>query len=185
MAEMPSFLRPPVWTNQDLILYHATINLYISSIRNRIDVMRGRPKRDFGQGFYTTTKRRQAQAWAWRCAIEYSDENPLSRRRPRPMIVRFGVDRDAIAGLETLSFVRGDHEAADFWSFVHHCRSGEIGHARSVPPNPGEWYDVVVGPVAAFWDMNLMIADSDQMSFHTPRGADLLGRSLTSVQGIS
>lgn len=185
MAALPGFLRPPAWTNQDLILYHGTVNFHVSSIRERVDVTRGKPKRDFGRGFYTTTKRRQARSWAWNAVAESESLDPSARGRVRPMVVRFRVDREAFAGLGVLSFVRADDRAADFWSFVHHCRSDEPGHGRPVPPNRDGWYDVVVGPVAAFWETSLVIADSDQFSFHTPRAADLLDRSLAGVERVA
>lgn len=56
---------PAHWTNQDLPLYHGTLDRYVSSILSGVDVTKGRAHTDFGKGFYTTTVERQARAWAW------------------------------------------------------------------------------------------------------------------------
>jgi hypothetical protein len=50
---------PGQWTNQDLRLYHGTVDLMVSSILAGIRLDRGRVHTDFGQGFYTTTHQRQ------------------------------------------------------------------------------------------------------------------------------
>jgi hypothetical protein len=36
------------------------------------------------------------------------------------------------------------------------------------------WYDIVSGPVAAFWKQRSPMADSDQVSFHTQGACKLL-----------
>jgi hypothetical protein len=72
-------------------------------------------------------------------------------------------------------FVRDDFHANDFWSLIYHCRSKKPGHERKVTAtNPSRWYDVVAGPVAAIWRTRLAIANADQFSFHTARGAKVL-----------
>lgn len=184
MATVPGFLNPPPWTNQDLVLYHGTLDIHSHSIRTRIDPSRGSPETDFGQGFYTTTFRRQARVWAWQLAQDYNDRVPAPIRPVRPVIVRFSLSREAIAGLRCLAFVRNDFDAKDFWSFVHHCRDTRPGHGRLVPPARSDYYDVVIGPVAAVWRTSLAISNVDQISFHTHRGARLLDRSLTGIARV-
>jgi hypothetical protein len=71
--------------------------------------------------------------------------------------------------------VRGSFDADDYWSLVFHCRSGNPGHRRG---GPVPFYDVVVGPVAAFWQQRLAIQDVDQVSFHTQPAIDLLAKSI-------
>ena len=115
----------------------------------------GRPRTDFGRGFYTTTLLRQAQTWAFQTV--QTDPGGAAA------VVAVEVDRNELAALEVLSFVRGDFDAEDFWSLVVHCRSGNPDHARA----NGGWYDVVAGPVASFWRQRLTISGVDQMSFHT------------------
>ena len=46
-----------------------------------------------------------------------------------------------------------------------------------VEKNANAYYDVVYGPVSAFWQQRLAIQDVDQVSFHTERSITLLNRS--------
>lgn len=94
------------------------------------------------------------------------------------------MSRDELAKLECLAFVRGDFDARDYRSLVHHCRSGNNGHMRVVPPNSGEWYDVVAGPVAAVWRTRLSLGGCDQISFHTTAAAQLLDQSLVKIRKV-
>jgi hypothetical protein len=156
MSTPPVFQQTRPWTNQTIRLYHGTTTAHLASIRESgVSVALGNSKKDFGPGFYTTTIERQARSWAWQ----------LSKRRLAIAVVLYAdVDRDALAGLDSLAFVRGDFDAEDFWSFVTHCRSGGTGHARS---GPGSFYDMVVGPVALAWAQRGLFAGADQISFHT------------------
>ena len=183
MTAVPAFLAPPAWTNADAVLYHGTIDVHARSIRRGIQVRRGNPNTDFGRGFYTTTSRRQARSWAWQLSIDYNAKLPPGRPSASAVVIRFLVPRDRLARLQSLSFVRGDYHAVDFWSFVHHCRSGG-DHRRLVPPNRGPWYDMVAGPVAAVWRTRLLISDADQFSFHTGRAATLLDASWSRAERV-
>jgi hypothetical protein len=161
----------PPWTNQRLILFHGTLSVHAATIvSSGVNVTLGRPYTDFGQGFYTTTVEQQARSWAWQLS--------LRRRGTFPAVVRFDVDRDQLASLQSLWFVRGSFNADDYWSLVFHCRRGGAAHGRAV--NNG-WYDIVVGPVAASWRTRLTIHDADQISFHTPPAAALLDASNPTV----
>ncbi len=83
----------------------------------------------------------------------------------RPALVIFRLARDALASLETLAFVRGGHDADDFWSFVFHCLNGARDHARI---QPAQYYDAVVGPVvASSGRQRIVMLEYDQLSFHT------------------
>ena len=166
MATVPPLFIPSRWTNQNLTLYHGTVDVHVPSILAGVNVYQGRAHTDFGRGFYTTTVERQAQAWAWQ----------LSQRSPGtlPATMRFEVDRDHLTDLQCLWFVRGSFDADAFWSFVFHCRTGVGNHARATHQG---WYDVVIGPVAASWRQRLTIYDADQVSFHTVRAAHLLNNS--------
>ncbi len=182
----PYFLKSSPWKNDNLYLFHGTLDIYAKSIRKGVDVERGRDRRDFGRGFYTTTIKRQARAWAWQSALDYNDARSRSEPEVAPVVFSFQVDRNDLAGLQCLSFARADHNADDFWRFVQHCRAGAIGHARHVyHPRFGEWYDIVIGPVAAFWRTRLAIVDSDQVSFHTGAGAQLLNRSPRRMEKVA
>lgn len=166
MAYPSSPFPTAVWTNKSLRLYHGTIDTEVQSILAGVNVTKGPSNRDFGQGFYTTTLGRQALTWAWQRSVR--------KRGTNPVVIQFDVDRDDLASLDSLWFVRGSFDADDFWSLVHHCRSGRASHARRIA---GRQYDIVIGPVAASWKQRLSISDVDQVSFHTRRGARILDAS--------
>ncbi|MBV9039254.1 MAG: DUF3990 domain-containing protein, partial [Acidobacteriaceae bacterium] len=132
---------------------------------------RGRTHTDFGPGFYTTTILRQAHMWAAQLAA--------TKGSVAAAVVQLIVPREELAKLDALAFVRGDFDADDFWSLVYHCRRGAADHGR-VPSAPDylSMYDVVYGPVAAFWNQRMAIVDADQVSFHTPRAEAVLNRSV-------
>jgi Protein of unknown function (DUF3990) len=165
MVTMPPPYPPHPWTNQHLTLYHGMVDVHVPSILRGVNVAQSRVRTDFGQGFYTTTVEHQARSWAWHAA----------QRRPRtlPVVICFDVNRNDLAGLDSLWFLRGSFDAEDFWSLVFHCRAGG-SHQREAPHM---WYDIVGGPVAASWRQRLTLHDVDQVSFHTPRAATLLDRS--------
>ena len=165
MATLPVVVfPPPYWTNQDIVLYHGTVDRFVLPLTSGGVVSSiGKPGTDFGPGFYTTTVLTQAQMWAYQLSA--------SRAGTAPAVVEFTISREALATLQTLAFVRGDFQAEDFWSFVHHCRKGATDHGR-IPPQ--RYYDVVYGPVAAFWNQRMTIAAADQISFHTPAADTLL-----------
>src|SRR5262249_49794225 len=122
MAPVPAAFSPPTpWTNQNVLLYHGTLDVHVASIRGGVNPALGRAATDFGREFYTTTVERQARSWAF----------SLSKRRPgtRPAVLRFDVSRDDLAGLDSIWFVRGNPDADDFWSLVVYCRTGGIAHA--------------------------------------------------------
>lgn len=162
MSAKPIVFHPRSWTNQDIVLYHGTLDRYISAIKSRIKVASGKRFKDFGPGFYTTTWLRQAQMWAHEIAAV--------TRGAMPAVIRITLSREKLAGLDMLAFVRGDFDADDFWSFVHYCRKGASDHRRK---GRVRYYDVVYGPVASFWNQRMIIANADQVSFHT-RAAELI-----------
>ena len=77
-----------------------------------------------------------------------------------------------MAVLDHMAFVREDFSPnSDYWQLVTHCRSGN-DHARAGAPGTG-YYDVVYGPVSLFPQF-LVIADADQISFHTEHALTVL-----------
>ena len=167
MAALPIIFPPPLWSNQDIVLYHGTIDAHATAIVASVRVSLGKPYTDFGAGFYTTTLRRQAHTWAAQIA---ATKSPVTA----PAVIQITVAREDLARLQTLAFVRGDFHADDYWSFVHYCRAGALDHNR---PHPFGYYDVVYGPVAAFWNQRMIIADADQIRFHTVAGEAVLNKS--------
>ena len=99
-----------------------------------------------------------------------------SSRKPgtKPAVVEVIVSRGDLAAPQALGFVRGDFHADDFWSLVHHCRAGALGHGLF---HSNQFYDVVYGPVAAYWNQRMSIAGADQISFHTAAAAAALNKS--------
>jgi len=168
MASTPIVYPPLPWTNQDIVLYHGTVDAAVKSIvSGPIQTRLGKTHTDFGPGFYTTTLLRQAHTWAAQIAA--------TKPGTLPAVVELHLPRNGLATLQSLAFVRGDFAAEDFWSLVHYCRSGATDHARR--PLPASYYDVVYGPVAAFWNQRMSIADADQLSFHTVAAEAVLNKS--------
>jgi hypothetical protein len=163
---MASNTPAPPWTNAPLALYHGTLERYLPSLLQGIDLRHTRPRSDFGPGFYTTTSERQAREWAHELARRSSGATPA--------IVQFTASRDALAALTSLWFARGDRNADDYWSLVYQCRQGIRNHGAGTADG---WYDLVVGPVALNWSRRQIRAGSDQVSFHTVRAIDLLNAS--------
>lgn len=147
-------------------LYHGTVQPHAGRIVDAgVDLSRVQAGTDFGPGFYTTTVERQAKHWAYRLATQQAATSAA--------VVRLDMDRDELARLDTLAFARGDFEAEDFWSFVVHCRKGAPDHARG----GHGFYDVVIGPVASFWQQRALIYGADQISFHTAAAERVLNSS--------
>lgn len=166
------FNTPVAWTNQDITLYHGTLTAHVPSLSKGINPLLGRSCTDFGIGFYTTTLLDQAKSWAWQAACRaVAAGNPTATGS----VLVYTLNRERAAALDSLAFVRGDSDAEDFWSFVFHCRNGLPGHGRRLPgPAAKAVYDIVYGPVAAFWTQRALIAGADQISFHTLAAARLL-----------
>ena len=161
-----------MWSNQPLKVYHGCDDLSASRIvlgdgAHGISLASGSPTTDFGQGFYTTTNVHQAEQWGNR-----RFHIGKSRGAKSAAVVEFTIDRDVLAGLEHMAFVREDFAPnSDYWQLVAHCRGGN-DHARSEPTGKG-YYDVVYGPVSLFPQF-LVIGDADQISFHTQEALTVL-----------
>ncbi len=151
-----------MWKNQPLKVYHGCDDVSANQIvpaggRHGISLASGSPTTDFGQGFYTTTNVHQAEQWANRRFYIGQGRGAKSAA-----VVEFTIDRDTMADLEHMAFVREDFAPnSDYWQLVAHCRSGN-NHARA----GSGYYDVVYGPVSLYPQF-LVIANADQISFHT------------------
>ena len=161
-----------VWTNQNVILYHGTQSEAMRDINQlrSFDLARCRKDVDFGMGLYTTTNEVQAEEWARRAARRFNSIHSRARAQADPCVIKFSCDRDTIARLESLFFVR---PTSDYWELVRHCR--RLGnHVRSATAT---WYDLVAGPVANA-DLKTVIGGYDQVSFHTPNACTSLYNSI-------
>jgi hypothetical protein len=151
----------PPWHDQAVELFHGTTDACVQDILKAVDETIGGALKDFGRGFYTTTSLDKARDWA----------NVKARRvGGTAAVLRFDVSRNDLAQLDCLFFARGDPTAVDYWSLVQYCRTTGVDHNRLHTP----WYDLVVGPVTGTWKRQTIIADTDQISFHTPYGVAVL-----------
>lgn len=133
------------------------------------DVSRSRKNLDFGQGFYLTSYRNQAERWALRKA---------SFTQSRAIVNVFSLAND-LSGIKVLEFPENDEAWVEF---VCRCRKGET---------PGEGIDLIVGGVAddrvyeavnmyfrGYWDMSTTLEAlrfyerNDQYCFVTQRAID-------------
>jgi Protein of unknown function (DUF3990) len=154
----------PAWNDQNILLYHGTSDLWTGSILQAVDLTKARPLTDFGLGFYTTTNLDQARRWAITVARIWGGS---------AAVIEFSVERNALAKLECLVFVRADMMATDFWSIVQYCKTIPGDHNRAYQAG---YYDIVAGPVPGDWKKQTVIRDSDQLSFHTNAAVDVLNQ---------
>ena len=95
----------------------------------KIDLSKCRPYKDFGQGFYLTEIKEQAEKMASRTAHIYEGE---------PIVTEFEFDESALTKLSVKQFDEPNEE----WAlFVLANRSKEN-------QQPTHSYDIVIGPVA-------------------------------------
>lgn len=186
---MPPILNPsPPWKpdrSDYVILWHGCTVLEKNAIQaNGIDLSLCAVNTDFGRGFYTTTLERQARQWAWGRFYKWQLLHPTGTGN-QPVVLRFRVRRSAspsVTGpldegldeLTSLAFVLADYHYEDYWSLVQHCRQSTTIAIDDHRHPKGGWYDLVSGPVAAFWEQRVAMHDADQFSFHTDKGVGLL-----------
>jgi len=175
---------PVNWSNQPLVVYHGTIDVYAQNILQHVRVAAGSQMADFGQGFYTTTVLQQAITWAEQKRLRSTRGHPQAA----PAVLEFKVDRNRLASLSSLCFVRGHFNAEEYWSFIWHCRKpGGAGHHFYKPDKKTAYglYDVVSGPINAMWTQRIATYDGDQISFHTQAAENLLNnRHQTSIKRV-
>lgn len=95
----------------------------------QIDLAKCKPYKDFGQGFYLTEIKEQAEQMARRTATIYGGD---------PIVTEFEFDESA---LDDLSVKRFENPSEEWALFVMANRSRENTH-------PTHSFDIVVGPVA-------------------------------------
>src|SRR3954466_2394934 len=112
-AMLPApFNIPPAWSNGPLVVYHGTLATHAATIQaHGVNPLKGRLGTDFGPGFYTTTVERQARSWAFHLAAA---STVAGVKGSTGAVVELEVDRDALARLDSIAFVRGDYDAEDF-----------------------------------------------------------------------
>lgn len=108
-------------TNKELTLFHGTNKLF-----EKIDLKKSRNKRDFGNGFYTTTLESQAKSWAKNMSIRYGGDGIY--------VMKFKLKN--ISDLKIKEFNELDKEWLNMIK-INRLKGG-IQHD----------YDIVIGPVA-------------------------------------
>lgn len=109
------------------IVYHGTTTQHYESLQ-RINVGIGRKELDFGQGFYTTSVKRQADEWARGKVF----------RGHRPLILTYEVDVDSIKSMEGIFFKNASEEWVKF-IFQHRMELYDLENNK---------YDYVYGHMA-------------------------------------
>ena len=127
-------------------LYHGTISTGAENIiKNGIKLERGKPRVDFGQGFYTTP----SLMFAMSTAINKANKtNTYDNHNVKPCILTYNYDsRKAMENCNVLSFSKTDIKWAQF---IINNRNGvdymnSIGsHFHNIKRN----YDIVQGSIA-------------------------------------
>lgn len=109
-----------------MILFHGS-NQAVADINLSL----GKKYKDFGQGFYTTHIREQAEYWSRRIADRFGGEPTVSK-------FEFDLDAALAAGLNVKVFDTPDREWALF--VMSNRRQGRTEFHHD--------YDIVIGPVA-------------------------------------
>jgi len=113
--------------------------------------------------------RRESQAIRW-ANEKFRKMISLHRQNKGPdpngsAVVHFSINRNDLGDLDTLVFVSPD---AEWQEFVSHCRQTLNGHKG----NPGNYYDVVHGPVSTVTNESALRLE--QLSFHSARAINML-----------
>ena len=74
----------PAWEDQVIALFHGATDADLLDINQSVDETKGAALKDFGRGFYTTTRLDKAQNWAHVRAL---------RSGGIPAVIRFEVSR--------------------------------------------------------------------------------------------
>ena len=154
-----------------MILYHGS-NMIISAI----DLNLCRPYKDFGQGFYCTDIKEQAELMATRVARIYGGT---------PCVNEFDFNEHIYKDKE-LNIQLFDGPTEGWANFVLNNRDRKFSDTKSLDCNKDSKYDLVVGPVAnddlallfrtftrGLIDINILVKEmkykklSNQYSFHT------------------
>ncbi len=165
-----------------MILYHGS-NVKIDTI----DLSKGRKFKDFGQGFYCTTIKEQAEFMAIR----------TTRRcqKGEPIVSRFELDEKIFEDKE-IKVKKFDKPTEEWAEFILNNRNKYFKDIDSLVCNSDNKYDLVIGPVAdddivaLLWQINDSLSTvsdivnrlkykelTNQYSFHTEK-------SLKYIKGV-
>lgn len=115
-------------------LYHGS-NLDIKEIK----LAMCRPYKDFGQGFYLTVIREQAENMARRVAMLYGGEAVLNQ---------YDLDEKSLMGKDLKIKNFGEKTSEEWARFVKNNRNRKFTDVSSPESNIDNKYDIVIGPIA-------------------------------------
>ena len=160
-------------------LYHGS-NLDIKEI----NLAMCRPYKDFGQGFYLTVIREQAENMARRVAMLYGGEAVLNQ---------YDLDEKSLMGKDLKIKNFGVKTSEEWARFVKNNRNRKFTDVSSPESNMDNKYDIVIGPIAndamavlfrqyenGMIDFDTMLKGmeyketTNQYSFHTEKAVQLL-----------
>lgn len=160
-------------------LYHGS-NVDIKEI----NLAMCRPYKDFGQGFYLTVIREQAENMARRVAMLYGGEAVLNQ---------YDLDEKFLMGKDLKIKNFGVKTSEEWARFVKNNRNRKFTDVSSPESNIDNKYDIVIGPIAndamavlfrqyenGMIDFDTMLKGmeyketTNQYSFHTDRAIRLL-----------
>lgn len=78
MARFRPVRAPVPWTNQDIDLFHGTLEVHVPAIMAGINVSAGKATADFGRGFYTTTGQHRPFPGLGNWRSEYREQSQRS-----------------------------------------------------------------------------------------------------------
>lgn len=160
-------------------LYHGS-NVDIKEI----NLAMCRPYKDFGQGFYLTVIREQAENMARRVAMLYGGEAVLNQ---------YDLDEKSLMGKDLKIKNFGVKTSEEWARFVKNNRNRKFTDVSSPESNMDNKYDIVIGPIAndamavlfrqyenGMIDFDTMLKGmeyketTNQYSFHTEKAVQLL-----------
>lgn len=160
-------------------LYHGS-NVDIKEIK----LAMCRPYKDFGQGFYLTVIREQAEKMARRVAMLYGGE---------AVINQYDLDENTLTDRDLKIKNFGVKTSEEWARFVKNNRNRKFTDVSSPESNMDNKYDIVIGPIAndamavlfrqyenGMIDFDTMLKGmeyketTNQYSFHTDRAIRLL-----------
>lgn len=106
-------------------LYHGTNTDF-----EEIDLMKSKPNKDFGRGFYLSADYNQA--------LNMAEIKVEQLRYGKPTVLEFEIDENAMSSLKTLRFEQYSKEWAEFI----------IANRKNLNSYPIHDFDVVIGPIA-------------------------------------
>jgi len=156
-------------------VYHGTTSNYAEQILRRINIKRGSPWADFGQGFYTTSSFIQALNWARKRRDWYNLFNP--KELVDGIIMSYKLDVESLVNLNGLIF---NYQSHDWARFIHKNRSEKINFSHDKDFVYGSVADGKIDELISSLDSGIInmtnfkqsidskrYGFNDQLSFHT------------------